>query len=149
MPVPGLADHLTSAPMSRVRTLILGAGIGGTALGTLLGAGVADATTPSPTPPPASAVLVAVPPATTVPASIAVPTTAPATIPPAGSRGGVDEGSVVKPSHETWTVERILVTTALGIVALAAIGYVYGKLRSVPPKHPDLAHRPEDLEATG
>jgi hypothetical protein len=135
--------------MSRVWTLILRAGIGGTALGTLLGVGVAGATTPPPTAPPASAVLVAVPPATTVPGSIVVPTTAPATIPPAGTRGGVDEGSVVKPSHETWTVERILVTTALAVIALAAIGYVYGKLRSVPPKHPDLAHRPEDLEATG
>ena len=60
--------------------------------------------------------------------------------PPAGSRGGVDAGSVVKPKHETWTVERIVVTTALVVIALAAIGYVYGRLRSLP--RPDLTHAP-------
>ena len=75
---------------------------------------------------------------------------APATVaPPAGSRGGADAGSVVKPKHETWTVERIVVTTALVVVGLAAIGYVYGRLRSMPPKHPDLTRRAEDLETTG
>ena len=80
-----------------------------------------------------------------------VPTTvAPTTVaPPAGSRGGADAGSVVKPKHETWTVERIVVTTALVVVGLAAIGYVYGRLRSMPPKHPDLTRRAEDLETTG
>jgi hypothetical protein len=74
-----------------------------------------------------------------------VPTTVPL---PAGSRGGADAGSVVKPKHETWSVQRIVITTALSVIALAAIGYVYGRLRSVPPRHPDLAHRAEDLETT-
>jgi hypothetical protein len=149
MPVQGPADHLASAPMSRVRAaLTLSAGVAVTAIGTLLGAGVAGATTAPPTPPPATAVAVAVPPATTVPGASAA-TTAPGTLPPAGSRGGTAEGAVVKPTHETWSAERILVTTALAVTALAAIGYVYGKLRSVPPKHPDLARRAEDLEVTG
>jgi hypothetical protein len=32
------------------------------------------------------------------------------------------------------------------VVALAALGYAYGKLRSAPPRHPDLARRPPDLD---
>jgi hypothetical protein len=81
------------------------------------------------------------------PAEVVPTTVAPVTVPPpAGSRGGVDAGSVVKPTHETWTVERIVITTALAVIALAAIGYVYGRLRSLPPKHPDLTKRAEDLE---
>ncbi len=147
MPLPGPADHLASARMSRARAaLLLGAGIGGTALATLLGAGVVDATTPPITAPPVSAVALGATPGSTVPGVVVVATTVPATVPPAGSRGGATEGSVVKPTHETWTVERIVVTTGLAVVALAALGYVYGKLRSVPPKHPDLGRRAEDLE---
>jgi hypothetical protein len=134
--------------MSRVRAaLLLVVGALAVVLGVTLEASTASATTP-PTTAPVSAVLVAAPPSTVV--AEVVPTTAAVTVPPpAGSRGGVDAGSVVKPKHETWTVERIVVTTALVVVALAAIGYVYGRLRSLPPKHPDLAHRAEDLETTG
>jgi hypothetical protein len=147
MPLAGRVDHLTSAPMSRVRAaLLLVIGTLATALGCLLGVGSAAATTP-PTAPPVSAVPVAAP-ASTVPGA-ALPTTVPATVPPAGSRGGADAGSVVKPKHETWSVQRIIITTALSIIALAAIGYVYGRLRSAPPKHPDLTRRAEDLETTG
>jgi hypothetical protein len=97
----------------------------------LAGAGSAAATTP-PTPPPVAA--------TTLPA------TSVATPPPAGSRGGATEGSVVKPSDETWSPRRIATMTALAIVALAAAGYAYGKMRSAPPRHPDLAPRPPDLD---
>jgi hypothetical protein len=146
MPQPGRADHLTSAPMSRARAaLIVHAGIGVTALGTLLGAPAADART---VPPAAAPIAVA---ATTVPGAAARPPAAdPATtVPPAGSRGGASEGSVVKPTHEAWGVRRIVTTTVLAIIALAAIGYVYGKLRSAPPKHPDLTRQREDLEAMG
>ena len=126
--------------MSRARAaLILHAGIGVTALGTLLGTATVDAQS---VPPPTVAPVVV--PATTVPAAPVA-----TTVPPAGSRGGASEGSVVKPTHETWSVRRIVTTTALAIIALAAIGYVYGKVRSTPPKHPDLTRQPEDLEATG
>ena len=99
----------------------------------LASAGSAAATTP-PTPPPAAA--------TTLPAT----STSVATPPPAGSRGGATEGSVVKPSDETWSPRRIATMTALAIVALAAAGYAYGKMRSAPPRHPDLTPRPPDLD---
>ena len=80
----------------------------------------------------------------------ASPATATATsLPAAGTRGGADEGSTVKPGHETWDVRRIVTTIAIVVVALAAIGYVYGKVRSAPPRHPDLERQPEDLEITG
>jgi hypothetical protein len=133
--------------MSRVRAALLSVVAAlAVVLGIVLEGSTASATTP-PTTAPVSAVLVAAPPSTVV--GEVVPTTATATVPPpAGSRGGVDAGSVVKPKHETWTVERIVVTTALVVVALAAIGYVYGRLRSLPPKHPDLTRRAEDLETT-
>jgi hypothetical protein len=135
MPMPGPADDLTSHRMSRVRAaLILFVAVGMAALGTLAGATEAGAAPPA-SPPPTSVAAAAVAPATT--------------LPPAGSRGGADEGSVVKPSHESWGVQQIIVTTALVVIALAAIGYVYGKVRSAPPKHPDLSRQPEDLEATG
>jgi hypothetical protein len=133
--------------MSRARAaLIVHAGVGVTAIGSLLGAAVADAQTV----PPPTAPLVA--PATTVPGAVVTPPPAAAvatTLPPAGSRGGTNEGSVVKPTHETWSVRRIVTTTALAVIALAAMGYVYGKVRSTPPRHPDLTGQPEDLEATG
>jgi len=70
----------------------------------------------------------------------------PSTAPPAGSRGVADEGSVVKPHGQTWDVERIVITTALVVIALAAFGYVYGKVRSAPPKHPDVDREPDDVE---
>ena len=133
--------------MSRVRAALLS--VGGTvavAAGCLLGATAAAATTP-PTTAPVTAEVAA---PSTVVAEVVPTTAAPATVaPPAGSRGGADAGSVVKPKHETWTVERIVVTTGLVVVGLAAIGYVYGRLRSMPPKHPDLIRRAEDLETTG
>jgi hypothetical protein len=131
--------------MSRARAaLILHAGIGVAALGTLLGASAVDAQT---VPPPTAAPVVV--PATAVPGAAVTAAPVATTVPPAGSRGGADEGSVVKPAHETWSVRRIVTTTALAVIALAAIGYVYGKLRSTPPKHPDLTRQPEDLETTG
>jgi len=134
--------------MSRVRAaLLLVVGTLAIAFGCLLGASPTSATTP-PTTPPVSAVPAAAP-ASTVTGEV-VPTTIPVTVPPpAGSRGGADAGSVVKPKHETWSVQRIVVTTALTVVALAAIGYVYGRLRSLPPKHPDLTQHTEDLETLG
>ena len=55
-------------------------------------------------------------------------------------------GSVAKPEHETWSPRRIAVTTLLAVIALAAAGYAYGKLRSAPPRHPDLVRRPPDLD---
>ena len=145
MPACDTAQDLTSARMSRApRALVLTLGIGLGTIGATLGADVAAATTP-PTPPPV---------ATTVPAAGAAPPTTVA-LPPAGSRGGATDGSVAKPKSETWTPRRIAMVTGLGVIALAALGYAYGKLRSAPPRHPDLARRPPDLdgvdhvEATG
>ena len=63
--------------------------------------------------------------------------------------GGADAGSVVKPRDEQWSAERIAITTGLVVIALAAIGYVFGKIRSVPPKHPDLVATRDDLELMG
>jgi hypothetical protein len=54
-------------------------------------------------------------------------------------RGGATSGSVAKPeAAEGWSIERLITVTALGIVALAAAGYILGKIRSTPPIHPDL-----------
>ena len=84
--------------------------------------------------------------ATTIPGGTgAAPTTA-AVAPPAGTRGGAVDGSVAKPRSETWSPRRIATLTGLAIIALAAAGYAYGKLRSAPPRHPDLAPRPPDLD---
>jgi len=123
--------------MSRApRALILTAGIG---LATLGGATAGAATPPTspPAAPPAAA--------TTLPTSIPPASTA-APVPPAGTRGGATEGSVAKPRRETWSPRRIATMTALAVIALAAAGYAYGKLRSAPPRHPDLARRPPDLD---
>ena len=65
---------------------------------------------------------------------------------PPGPGAGPTEGSVAKPTSETWTPRRIATITGLAVVALAALGYAYGKLRSAPPRHPDLARRPPDLD---
>ena len=101
----------------------------------------ASATTP-PTPPPSVPAAAA----TTIPGGTgAAPTTA-AVAPPAGTRGGAVDGSVAKPRSETWSPRRIATLTGLAIIALAAAGYAYGKLRSAPPRHPDLAPRPPDLD---
>jgi hypothetical protein len=122
--------------MSRVRAalILFVAAMGMAALGMLAGS-TAGAQAPPSSPPPTSVAAAAPAPATT--------------IPPAGSRGGADEGSVVKPSHGGWDVQRMIVTTVLVVIALASIGYVYGKVRSAPPRHPDLTRQPEDLETTG
>src|SRR3954465_1652542 len=102
MPIRGAADDLCSGRMSRVRAaLVLFVAIGVAALGSLAAAGTVGATTP-PGPPT---------PATTVPAGVAPPAAPVATtVPPAGSRGGATDGSVVKPGHETWDAQRIIVT---------------------------------------
>jgi hypothetical protein len=69
--------------------------------------------------------------ATTTSTTVLVTTTVP--------RGGAAEGSTAKPEPaEGWSIERIVTLTALGIVALAAAGYAFGKIRSTPPIHPDL-----------
>ncbi len=114
----------------------------------LLSGGSADmfAAAPPTAPPVAPPTTTPGVPATAVPA-VAVPTTLPATattVPPAGTRGGSAAGGVAKPTHETWSPRRIAVTTILAVIALAAAGYVYGKFRSAPPRHPDLVRQPED-----
>jgi hypothetical protein len=89
-------------------------------------------------PPTSTTVVAAAPPTTAaVLSGGAVPTTvlATTTVP----RGGAAEGSIAKPeAAEGWSIERIVTLTALGIVALAAAGYAFGRIRSSPPIHPDL-----------
>ena len=59
-------------------------------------------------------------------------------------RGGAAAGSVAKPEPaEGWSIQRLVTLTALGIVALAAVGYAVGRIRSTPPVHPDLVRHPE------
>ena len=125
--------------MSRApRAVILTVGIG---LATLGGATTVAATPPTtpPASPPAT-------PTTVTPAKATTPATTAAPVPPAGTRGGATDGSVAKPRRETWSPRRIATMTALAVIALAAAGYAYGKLRSAPPRHPDLARRPPDLD---
>ena len=125
--------------MSRaLRALVVSAGI---SLATFGGAATASATTP-PTPPPAPPAATA----TTIVGGVAAAPTTAAVAPPAGTRGGAVDGSVAKPQSETWSPRRIATMTALVVIALAATGYAYGKLRSAPPRHPDLAPRPPDLD---
>jgi hypothetical protein len=130
--------------MSRAaRALILSLGIGA---GAAIGATGASATTPSapPTTPPTTTIA----PTTTAPTTTAAPTTTVAA-PPAGTRGNATQGSVAKPSDETWTARRIATLTGLAVIALAAAGYAYGRLRSAPPRHPDLEREPDDLDGAG
>ena len=126
--------------MSRaVRALLLGTGL---AIGTLAAASGTAASTVPPTPPPAVTTTVA----PVVSVVGAPPSTAAPAVPPAGTRGGATQGSVAKPVRDPWSPRRIATMTALAVVALAAAGYAYGKLRSAPPRHPDLVRRRRDLE---
>lgn len=114
------------------------------------GSGVAAATSPLPSPP--QVVATTVPPlgATTVPGAVAPPPpTSVAGVALAGARGGADEGSVVKPSSSSWDLRRLATFGGLAVIALAAAGYAYGKLRSAPPRHPDLVAGSPDLDSAG
>jgi hypothetical protein len=115
--------------MSRAaRVLIVSLGIGVAALGPIRTAS-AGATAPP------------APPTTTVAPS---PTTSMAVV--VGTRGSAAAGSIAKPTTEAWSVERIAGLTALAVIALSAAGYAYGRLRSAPPRHPDLVRHPDDVD---
>ena len=86
---------------------------------------------PETTPPSIAATTVPVDPATTVATVTAV------------RRGGAAAGSVAKPEDEQWNVRRMVTTTALCVLALSVAGYGYGRIRSTPPRHPDLVRSPE------
>jgi len=87
------------------------------------------------------------PPGTTPPSSVvaASPGSTPTTVATitAVRRGGAAAGSVAKPEDEQWSVRRMITTTALCVLALAVAGYGYGRIRSTPPRHPDLVRSPE------
>jgi hypothetical protein len=94
-------------------------------------------------PPPSSSTTVVAPPSS-VPASTpatvveeAAPT--PSTVPRAAS-GFVD---LHKPEGDTWELRQVLTVLGLGIIALAALGYAYGRIRSIGPRHPGLARSVE------
>jgi hypothetical protein len=96
--------------------------------------GAAPPTTVAPTPTSTPGVV-----ATSVPTS---PTTTVATI-TGVRRGGAAAGSVAKPADEPWDIRQMIVTTALGVIALSVVGYGYGRVRSTPPRHPDLVRTPD------
>ena len=58
-------------------------------------------------------------------------------------RGGAEAGSIAKPEDEAWSVRRMVTTAAVCVAALAAAGFIYGRIRSTPPRHPDLVHEPD------
>jgi len=120
--------------------LILSVALGAASAGTF--AGAVSAAAPPSTPPAVTTTTVAAAAATTVPASDAATSTS---VAPAGARGGATAG-VAKPTNETWTLRRIVTLTALGIIALSAAGYAYGRLRSAPPRHPDLVRDPDEMD---
>jgi hypothetical protein len=123
--------------MSRaVRALVLSLGIGAGTLGAI--GAMASATAPSPPP-------------TTTGTPATADTAAPPTtvVPPPGARGNALQGATAKPRHETWTARRLATITALAIVVLASSGYAYGRMRSVPPRHPDLERSPDDYDGAG
>ena len=145
-PVPGrrAVDHLPSAPMPRARAAVILA----TALSIVVLGSISDGAGAEPlgaTPPTSIA---AATPGTTPPSSVPPstapggPTTTVATV-SAVRRGGTAAGSVAKPEDEQWSVRRMVTTTALCVLALAVVGYGYGRIRSTPPRHPDLVRTPE------
>ncbi|MET0143847.1 MAG: hypothetical protein ABW328_03550 [Ilumatobacteraceae bacterium] len=93
---------------------------------------------------PAGHLAAAVPPPSTAPVSVpsstvvTVPTTVAGIV---ATRGGSAAGSVAKPNDAGWSVQQLATTTAIGVAVLAVLGFVYGRVRSAPPRHPDLAPR--------
>ena len=131
--------------MSRARAVVvIAAAMAAVVLG-MLGerpAPRADATVaPTTTIAPAAASTTIDPAATTTTASAVTTTTTTAAIPI--RRGGAEAGSIAKPEDEAWSVRRMVTTTAVCIAALAAAGFIYGRVRSAPPRHPDLVHEPD------
>ena len=143
VPGHGRADHLPSAPRSRARAVVvIAAAMAAVALG-MLGerpAPRADAVAPTTTIAPTVTTTTIAPAATTTTAG-AVTTTTTAAIPI--RRGGAEAGSIAKPEDEAWSVRQMVTTTAVCIAALAAAGFIYGRIRSAPPRHPDLVHEPD------
>ena len=134
VPLRRAADHLASAPMSRARALVVSVGI---ALATV-GAGATGVGDDTAVAPADGAGRVA----TTVPGGTGAPPTT-AAVAAAGRHARRRRRRQRRQARrsETWSPRRIATMTALAVVALAAIGYAYGKLRSAPPRHPDLARR--------
>ena len=143
VPGHGEADHLPSAPMSRARAVVvISAAMAAVVLGVLgeRPAPRADATVaPTTTIAPAAASTTIDPAATTTTAAVTTTTTAAIPI----RRGGAEAGSIAKPEDEAWSVRRMVTTAAVCIAALAAAGFIYGRIRSAPPRHPDLVHEPD------
>ena len=107
------------------------------AVASVVAAGSGSVTGAPTTTVPTTTTVAAAPASTTTVAGAAAPTTvvATTTVP----RGGATAGSVAKPeAAEGWSIQRLVTLTALGVVALAAAGYAFGKFRSTPPIHPDL-----------
>jgi hypothetical protein len=140
LPVPSRegVDDLPSAPMPRARAAAFLAAAAALVVLAALGtrpvpAADAGAVTPTTT---------IAPDVTTTTTAAGIPTTT--TAPVAVRRGGAEAGSIAKPEDEPWSARRLVTTTALCVVALASAGYAYGRIRSAPPRHPDLVHEPPE-----
>jgi hypothetical protein len=121
------AVAILTAGLALAVAAVLGAAGGGTVSGAPTTTVPATTTTVAGDPAATSTTVAAAAPSTTVVATTTVP------------RGGATAGSVAKPEPaEGWSIQRLVTLTALGIVALAAAGYIFGRFRSTPPIHPDL-----------
>lgn len=85
---------------------------------------------------------------TTLPLVLTAPTTVASTLPgqttttvpgpvfTAPPRGGAAPGTTAKPADEGWPFRRIGTTVGLIVAGLALLGFVYGRIRSTPPRPP-------------
>ena len=128
--------------MPRARAaVILATGLSIAALGSMSGGAGAEPL--GVTPPPSVVTPPTTPPASAAPSTVpGAPATTVATI-TAVRRGGAAAGSIAKPEDEQWSVRRMVTATALCVLALSVLGYGYGRVRSTPPRHPDLVRSPE------
>jgi len=82
---------------------------------------------------------------TTVPATTAAPTTTapgptiPGPVVTAPQRGGAPAGSTAKPVDDEWTLRQVLTTVGIIVGSLVVIGFIYGRIRSMTPRRPQLA----------
>jgi len=63
-------------------------------------------------------------------------------------RVGTRNGVLTKPDHPGWSVQRMLATTGVAVGGLVVLGWVYGRIRSIPPRRPEMSVLPDVIEET-